>query len=152
MKNSLIIKLLFIGLIIFSSCSKDNDENTPDNSNEMKELLIGEWKYERYQRETNNVIVTDNMGTECQTTYTRQAFLANGDFTYISSGGTTLDNCNVGTLGEGTWAINGNIITTSYFEMDYTIVSLTASTLVYKFSVCDNDCNDWNIYHYSKIN
>jgi len=160
MKNTKYLFVLVVLSQLFFNCS--SNESNSVNSTNYKELIIGEWQYIKYQRETNGIIVTENIATECQAEFGKQIYSNNNTFEYYFGGGTTLNNCSPG-QSIGTYEVVNDLIITSIFN-DWIIVELNSRNLVYKFRVMQNcdetspadwdetwNCDDWNIYTYQRL-
>lgn len=135
-------KLIVIFLVMLSCSSEDNNDNL-----NQEELIIGEWTISRFQRETNGVIVKDNFASECQLEFGRLIFNKNNTYIFSNGGGNTLDDCSSGSQ-EGIYSIGNGKIIFSGLSGDRLIDELSSKTLKFRHSVCDYDCNDWNITYY----
>lgn len=145
------LNLFFIVLsisVLFSNCSSSDDSTTIPAEVSNEELIIGEWKYSRYEYEEDGEIIVETLANEC-TSQGGYVFSANGDYLRRFFGGVNLDDCDGGET-NGTYTIAGDILSLSTFEYDASI-EINSSTLVLKFIACNFDCENYNYYYYDRI-
>ncbi|WP_299362636.1 lipocalin family protein [Winogradskyella sp.] len=96
--------LLAMVLIVFISCSSDDDSgNENDNPADIAELILGSWTFSNST--TNGV--ADPVDDPCEQLLSIN-FSANLNFTRFERSG---DNCQTTTQFTGTYSLNGNTLT-----------------------------------------
>lgn len=157
MKNHIIIKALLVGLLIFSSCSSSDDGvNTPDNSNPLEELLIGDWTLDGYQfQDEDGTINFDIPNNECNSNE-RHTYFANGNMVVVTYDDSIEGECNVGETFQGTWTLDGNILTWSIsdFQGNEYEMEITATSLILRERLedCENCISDYFVWLLSRAN
>ncbi len=136
---------ILIGLMIFSSCSSDDD-----NSNPEPPSLIGIWK------QVNEI---DYCSTGSQETINSSTCEQNGRFNFNSNGTYNVtsyelegNDCNLVSEENGTWEINNGslIITNQDGSIEFTTFELTENTFKTGIEQIDQGepCNDGHLIGY----
>ena len=127
MKNFNLFTALFIGLLIFSSCSS-NDDN---DNNEIELSVIGGWKVD--ESKLNGEIVTNQSVTRLLSAENRS------EFRYLIDVGNPGGELEL-RIFQGNWSKNGNILTIDFDNADmgtkvYTVSELTSNSMTWESEI-----------------
>lgn len=145
MKTSALITLTLVSVLIFTSCNKDNDDQSETQS------IVGKWRTVKFDYYVNGAFdETQTTVEENSTCPDYVEFKANDTYVVIENDA----NCNATADESGTYEFNGtNIITNSNGSTETsTVISLTNTDLKIDFTDSSGGTEYKSVGYFKKVN